>query len=756
MSTTSNVHSVKEAAQALHGFGFNVIPCGKGVRSGWSYKASSEEWEQWQEDRQSVEAFEAQPWDKATGLAIVHGIGNVRAFDFDAIKDKDTKQVVRPVPFEAVEAFCKELGLDPASYEWIVQTGNGWHVWVLADSFNKQVLTGEDKDVARIEFPPNEAFADSFGQFELRWKNHITLVPPSQHSVDKWYRFKHCSVPSSPPAMVQTEAIVRAVNKLCKVEQVQRHSGNRLPESAQRHVGGWTADKVRNLLAFIPKQQDHIEWKKTVAGVVDAIGAEQAVPLLEEWSPIPSGEPQYRDVIKNGLDRVTAGTLVHLAQRHGWTGDGDKLTLADQVQGYLLQHFDLQYNELRRQLEYRLRGGDAWNIATDRTFEQWTVTFEKVHRKRVAVDKVRLYAQDQDVCRSFDPIKDFFEGLPAWDGSDHIEGLAGTVLLDDEERRDTFVRHLKKWFVGTYSCGYFGGAGGNKNELFLILQGGQGVGKTTFLRRLVPKELERYRCEHYNATKKEDTYSILSKSFVCIDEELSSMTKKDTEDLKLLLSMESFEFRSAYGRVEQSHPRRVSFCGSTNENTFLRDATGSRRFLVHAITDVDRKKLATVDFRQVWAQAVALYDQGFEHYLLPDEVQELQRENAGFEVTDHLEDTLLRFLRPAVNTERGEWLTCTEVAERLVKWHDEANTEARGTDYNAPVFSVKNAVTRLRVDSFTLNRLGNLLVKHGFKKKAVKLAGRTRQCYNVVKQDGYKTTVVPQNDTENGLENVPF
>lgn len=756
MSTTSNVHSVKEAAQALHGFGFNVIPCGKAVRGTWSFKASTEDWNQWQEDRQSVGAFEAQPWDKATGLAIVHGVGNVRAFDFDAIKDKDTKQVVRPVPFDTVEAFCNELGLDPASYEWIVQTGNGWHVWVLADSFNKQVLTGEDKDVARIEFPPNGAFTDSFGQFELRWKNHITLVPPSRHSEGKWYRFKHCSVPSSPPAMVQTEAIVRAVNKLCQVEQVQRHSGSRLPESKRTTVGAWTTDKVRNVLAFIPKQQDHIEWKKTVAAVVDAIGAEQAVPLLQEWSPIPTGEPQYGDIIKTGLDRVTAGTLVHQAKQNGWTGDGDKGTLADQVQGYLLEHFELQYNELRRQLEYRLRGGDVWHVATDRTFEQWTVTFEKVHGKRVAVDKVRLYAQDQDVCRSFDPIKDFFDGLPAWDGSDHIERLAASVELEDEERRSTFLVHLKKWFVGTYSCGYFGGAGGNKNELFLILQGGQGVGKTTLLRKLVPKELERYRCEHYNASKKEDTYSILSKSFVCIDEELSSMTKKDTEDLKLLLSMESFEFRSAYGRTEQNHPRRVSFCGSTNESTFLRDTTGSRRFLVHAITNVDRGTLGKVDFVQVWAQAVALYDQGFEHYLLPDEVKELQRQNAGFEVADHLEDTLLRFLRPPIGNERGEWWNPTEILERVVQWHDEANTVQGANSYNAPVFSVKNAVTRLRVDKFNIDRVANLLVKHGFEKKAVKRAGMVKRAFHVVKTDADKAVTPPTNEPGNEHENVPF
>lgn len=736
---TTDTTTLLEASTRFHLLGYNVVACG-GIKDGKPYfKRPGGKWKEFESTRQSIESLKGQQWATANGLALVNGVGRIRAVDFDAVKNEDGSKI--EVPFEVVKSFCQVLGIEAESYEWIVKTGNGWHVWLLCDDMSKKVLAGEDEDLTKADFKPSDSFKSSFDHIELRWKNHFTVIPPSQHSEEKWYRFRNCEFPSSLPAEVPGDKVAEAVRSICNMSTPANDSGHRRPESKpskerkQSRLSWWTEEKVRSALSVIPTQQEHITWKKTVAAVVDAIGKERAVPLLEAWSPIPPGKTQYPDVIDSGLDRVTAGSLVMIAREHGWNDDDDEQTLAERVQSFLLDSFEFQYNVVKRQLEYRAKDSDSWNLADDRTFEQWAVTFEKkrLHKRGVSPEKVRLYAQDDAICRAYDPIKDFFDGLPTWDGNDHIARYASAVPLKDEDNRETFVLHLKKWLVGTYSCGYFGGKGGSKNELFLILHGKQGDGKTIFLRRLTEGELERYRCENYDATKKEDVYAILSKSFICIDEELESLSKKEASSLKRLLSSEFFEFRSAYARAEVTHIRRVSFCGSVNDQTFLKDQTGNRRFLVHSVGEVKQDVLFSVDMRQVWAQAKHLYEEGFRHWLDREEQKVLNVTNSEFEVVDSVEEILLRYLRPATANERGDWLQTFEIAELLSKQYDNDNTEGRSNSFESTPITYRNAVTRLQVNNALLQRLGNLLAKAGFEKKKVKRDGDVRQCYKVAR-----------------------
>jgi hypothetical protein len=124
--------------------------------------------------------------------------------------------------------------------------------------------------------------------------------------------------------------------------------------------------------------------------------------------------------------------------------------------------------------------------------------------------------------------------------------------------------------------------------------------------------------------------------------------------------------------------------------------------------------------------------------------------NSAFETNDHLEDTLLRFLRPPLSSDRGTWLRTTEVAELLVRLHDEANTVRSATHEQ------RNAVTRIRIDTPSLNRLGNLLVKHGFKKERKKIDGDSRQRYYVTEIGTSKRIAVSSTYEENTDADMPF
>lgn len=90
---------------------------------------------------------------------------------------------------------------------------------------------------------------------------------------------------------------------------------------ADRTKGAPGPDVVRELLTFIPKRPDYNEWVKIATAAYDGVGrdADVAEALLEEWSP-EEKPGEYRNKLKHPLDRVTFGTLVHVAREHGYTG----------------------------------------------------------------------------------------------------------------------------------------------------------------------------------------------------------------------------------------------------------------------------------------------------------------------------------------------------------------------------------------------------------------------------------------------------
>ena len=751
MTTT---RTLEETGNEYHALGFNVLTLGKLKNGVLDKKApNGKEWATWYEDRQKD--VTSQAFARATGVALVSGIGKLRCLDFDATKNADGTK--NEVPFDVVEDTCRGLGINCNSYEWIVKTGTGWHVWLLCAEDLPNEMFDKASTVNKAECTPRPNYEGKFQHLELRWAKHYTVAPPSEHANGNKYTFKNCEFPTAPPALVTADKVLEALEPIVYfVAKKEGNSGNDFRKQAKpKHASElagvrahWTPERVKSALASIPAKLEHIEWKKVVAAVVDTgIGVEHCISLLEEWSPIPPSEPQYEYIIKNKLETVTHKTLAYIARQYGWKDEGE-LLVAEHFQNFLQDNFELRFNEILRRVEFRVHESESWCVATERQFKQWRVTFTKMVKKRLSLEDAFDFGTDSEICPPHDPIRNYFDTLPDWDGEDHIQKLAACVELRDEETRPTFELHLRKWLCGAYACGYYTARHGNRNELFLILTGKQGKRKTTFFRSLVPLQLLDYRLESISKDNEKDAYSALSRSFIYIDEELSFLTKRENKTLKKLTSTEVFEFRDTYGKFDEKYERRVSFCGSTNEGEFLQDDTGTRRFLVHAVEKVDEDKLKGFDISKVWSQAKALKESGFAHWLNDEEIDTVEALNVGFSKSDYDEDLLLRYFRPARSNESGEWLQPSAIAERLAVFHDNENTTSGASSYNGQIQYSKNAVTRIKVDNRFIQRLGALLGSNGFASKNRKHNGSPRKCYHVVE--------IRSNDGADGQEKVPF
>ena len=265
--------------------------------------------------------------------------------------------------------------------------------------------------------------------------------------------------------------------------------------------------------------------------------------------------------------------------------------------------------------------------------------------------------------RKFHPVRDYLDGLPAWDGVPRLETLLPRCL----EAEDTpYVRAVtRKVFAAAVARIY---RPGTKFDSVLVLDGAQGIGKSTLFRMLTGPE---YYSETLSLTDMNDKAGAEKLQGYWIAEigELAGMKKADIEKVKAFLSTSDDMYRPSYGKVVESHPRQTVIIATVNgERGYLRDVTGNRRFWVVKCLQKEpvRKFSFTEEERgQIWAEAKHYWQQGEKLYLEGDlirESEEAQRtameadERQGL-VEQYLETLLPESWRDMELYERRNYLT---------------------------------------------------------------------------------------------------
>jgi predicted P-loop ATPase/5S rRNA maturation endonuclease (ribonuclease M5) len=199
-----------------------------------------------------------------------------------------------------------------------------------------------------------------------------------------------------------------------------------------------------------------------------------------------------------------------------------------------------------------------------------------------------------------DALRSFLEAL-TWDKTERTADW----LIKHAGAPDTpFVRAASRaWLISAVARALQPGC---KVDHVLILEGGQGLKKSTLLASLAG---ESFFTDHIPDVDSKDTAMILGRSWIIELAELESMRKSEVTQLKSFITRRSDIFRPPYGRAVIEVPRRCVFAASTNEESYLRDPTGNRRFWPVRVTLDDAAGLA--DIRdQLWAEAVELYRTG--------------------------------------------------------------------------------------------------------------------------------------------------
>jgi len=300
-----------------------------------------------------------------------------------------------------------------------------------------------------------------------------------------------------------------------------------------------------------------------------------------------------------------------------------------------------RWNSVTGMTEFTVDDGLTYELLTDR--EQKNLLRALRAQGLVLSDNALNDILRSDFSVIFDPYVDYFDSLDEWDGeTDFIGQLCDLVKIKNYKYWKTW---FKKWFVGTVVNVL---EQDKVNGQFLALVGGQGVGKTTFLTGLMPHRLERYISSGYQNPESKDTQIQASECMIVNMDELSSLKFKQIEAFKQLLTQKAVRLRKPYGVNAETYIRRASFCGSTNNDQFLIDITGNRRFLCFTLEGaIDFDGLANFNIDKAYAQAYALYKDGFEHWFNMEENQLIEENNQDYIVMSQVDELIIEKLVPA-------------------------------------------------------------------------------------------------------------
>jgi predicted P-loop ATPase len=271
---------------------------------------------------------------------------------------------------------------------------------------------------------------------------------------------------------------------------------------------------------------------------------------------------------------------------------------------------------------------------------------------------------DSDTIPDFHPFKDYLERLPRWDGEDYILGMSVSVSIKGSlDKQALFAQYLKKWLVGMVAAWVDESV---VNNVILVLIGEQGSYKTTWFNYLLPPELKQYFYTKTNANRmgRDDLLTLAQYGLVCC-EELDTMKPAELNQLKAAVTMPSIDERAAYAHFHEHRQHIASFCGTGNNPQFLSDPTGNRRWLPFEVASIDSPRDHPFNYQGIYAQAYALYQQGFQYWFSREEIKKLSEHNKAFETVNIEKELISSRFRMPHEGEKGEFMTTTDILQAI-------------------------------------------------------------------------------------------
>ena len=356
------------------------------------------------------------------------------------------------------------------------------------------------------------------------------------------------------------------------------------------------------------------------------------------------------------------------------TINGESLVASQQntlaVELFLKENYQFRRNVLNGKVEFFILNPEqadiqpVWRILTPEALNSIIRKAKQENLTKGSPKSDIVEVIHSDATPTFNPIQDFLENLPKWDGQNHLAKLFSRLPGISSEQLDFLVIWFRSAVAHWLQKDTLHG-----NECVPTLIGGQGCGKSTFLARLLPPELRQYYLDHINMSNKFDRDMALTNNLLVNLDELDAIRPSQQALLKQLLSKSKVNGRPIYGCSQEDRPRYASFVATTNNPHPLSDVTGSRRFICIEIPEglfIDNS--GEIDYLQLYAQLVyEVCELNAPYWFNNDQVARIQELNLNYTDEKDIAEIVEACFRKPKDGEKVVKMNCTQILDEIAK-----------------------------------------------------------------------------------------
>ena len=340
--------------------------------------------------------------------------------------------------------------------------------------------------------------------------------------------------------------------------------------------------------------------------------------------------------------------------------DKMKYDVTRRLLDYLERKYEMRYNTALGCTEIRkANSSEPFAPADDRVRNTLAI---KARLDGIDVwDKdIRRYTESKFV-KTFNPVDAFLKRLKGqWDGKDHIGALAGCVPNDNARWGDWF----HTWFLAMVAQ-WMGLDATHGNSVALLLISRQGYKKSTFCKRLLPKELQWGYNDNLVISEKQNTLRAMSQSLLINIDEFNALSAKTQEGfLKNIMQLANIKLRQPYRQQQVTLPRVASFIATANVSDVFSDPSGCRRFIAITLTSPIRLP-EHIDYEQLYAQAVAELESGMRYWFNAVDTQVIMENNVQYQQHTPVEALFFDSFTIPKDLAKGAYMTASSIFNLL-------------------------------------------------------------------------------------------
>jgi predicted P-loop ATPase len=348
-------------------------------------------------------------------------------------------------------------------------------------------------------------------------------------------------------------------------------------------------------------------------------------------------------------------------------------TIANVEHMLLHEGIQVRYNVIKKDMEITIPGEPG--TPDNRDNVRMSRIFSRASQHGLSTRHLAEYVQAIGDAHAYNPVADWIGSKP-WDGRDRLPEMLATVTTADDYPVALKATLLTKWLLSA-------AAGALKSTAFkargvLVLQGKQGIGKTSWIKRLVSDEALRdevVRLDHHMDWANKDSLLGAVNNWIVELGELEGTLRRELPPLKSFVTADVDKVRRPYDRRESVYPRRTVFAATVNDASFLIDPTGNSRWWTLAVDSLDY--LHDIDTQQLFAQLAEVLDGGATWWLTNDEERELEAWNARHRSISAIAEQVAAAIDTSTaSKEPSSFMTASEVL-RFIGYKQPTNAQAK-------------------------------------------------------------------------------